>query len=1439
MDGSVAISSTSSRPPITPRTNRIRNDYNVKLRSISLEFDLPLKHEPRLLSPSERLRRSEDDASKCERHIHFLFYRNIKALDHVLQQLRLDVKENRVKGSMSSHMLDLIADPVKLEKERPSATISAVKNFTPMLLKSPPETESLARRSPRQVRSAQKSNPKALRQSLLKWPSSKKTETHVFALPDKPKKRPSSEALPPPTKHLKGDHHSRWSSWSNAASGSDSFNTSSASTFPSARPSFSTNQPSFADTVATSIDHGDLHHCSSPSAYSDLDLSQTEMLMTGYDQSPVQSDMLGTGLQMLSASRIGQPISPSQETIPDSEPVNDRHPINDGAGQVMGLSGSGRAMPTTQRLRSLLSDNRLDTRGSSLPSKTTGKTTSSSSCKRKEAAKCFSCSDTCKRSGTPEHRLIRDLPNRGLFARLMPTQLHSHPFALRWEALRMSETLSISLEHLFGQVVTSELDLYDLLDGQTQSFHKSSAAAFETSRHSNSSSTVSYKANLAFTRFGPSRDDLFFLNMQPLSCEIGTRLNRAFGSHRFLYVDLPSTLKLPPDLGKQSCYLGQRLREWLGREKDFLGCVWRPFHIQPIKQQLKKKQKGNFGGHRVVLFATHGHGLESISLNRFLDWIVPMRENGHQSFCKAYARLDLSLSQTIPTIRFKTSQIRFRPDTKADGSREDAQFNDPCFSFPASHNPFAPKVMNDGCALISIGAAKTICLALGWTDVRPAAFQGRINGCKGMWFISAPYDTTDPAHKDVWIEIGKSQRKVEPRQEDLDNSSCPEDRWTFELVKCSGPPCVSNLYLDFLPILQDRHISQDIICTIVKDQLDLDFEGLFNSLDSSPRLRSWIHSQAAMLEEQNRAAGIEMSGSFPLSNAERIIMLLESGFQVKTCLQLASCLQQFVKTWIRCLQDKLRIRLPRSTSAYGIADPTGCLAPGEIYLSFSKHFDDDTTGETWSCLRGEVLVARNPALRRSDIQKVTAVYKDELSHLKDVVVFPTRGRQPLADKLQGGDYDGDTFWLTWDHRLTGPFLNAPAPTAEPSCSFVKADGRKLKDVLGPDQDVDAWLAQSFEFRLQEDLLGQVTKLYQKLAYKENDLGHAAVVALADLHDIIIDSAKNGRTFTADAFKAFKLQHRIKEPQKPAYEESLSADNNKSPKTRKPRYNPNHIIDKVLFEVVKPRIDAMQKQLASILKPAQADDEDLTCLYREHKASNDPTVVAVLQNLMRDFRPIVSRWNETMNRATFADSNPQTEAFQQATLKCKMACYTLFRAIKPSVLVCNVAQEQAREQWPEGGGGEEGQHPLIAAWLSPRLPHEPSTWDLLKASAFYHERHARVLGAGKRQDRSPLLAFFVAGTELCYLKARSTSDTRTVVADLFAVYRPKAPKERGVRRLGRGVVVLTKGTPGYGGGGGGGGVGVDVVGGAEAGVDDVDDDDDDDDDEFGDDDGLFE
>lgn len=68
------------------------------------------------------------------------------------------------------------------------------------------------------------------------------------------------------------------------------------------------------------------------------------------------------------------------------------------------------------------------------------------------------------------------------------------------------------------------------------------------------------------------------------------------------------------------------------------------------------------------------------------------------------------------------------------------------------------------------------------------------------------------------------------------------------------------------------------------------------------------------------------------------------------------------------LSSQLNNPVPQSTMVYGVADPLGCLAPDEIYLGFSGHFGDEVRPFLHEV---ELLVARHPTLRPSDIQKVS------------------------------------------------------------------------------------------------------------------------------------------------------------------------------------------------------------------------------------------------------------------------------------------------------------------------------------------------------------------------------------------------------------------------------------------------------------------------------------
>lgn len=115
------------------------------------------------------------------------------------------------------------------------------------------------------------------------------------------------------------------------------------------------------------------------------------------------------------------------------------------------------------------------------------------------------------------------------------------------------------------------------------------------------------------------------------------------------------------------------------------------------------------------------------------------------------------------------------------------------------------------------------------------------------------------------------------------------------------------------------------------------------------------------------------------------------------------------KTLNKYEEQRCRIMIRQSRLLFGVCDPTGTpskaglLKPGTCFVRITL----DGTGEARTVINTDVLVTRNPCLHPGDLQKFRAVNVPELSHLSDVIVFPTNGKRPSADLMSGGDLDGD------------------------------------------------------------------------------------------------------------------------------------------------------------------------------------------------------------------------------------------------------------------------------------------------------------------------------------------------------------------------------------------------------------------------------------------------
>ncbi|KAF2491915.1 hypothetical protein BU16DRAFT_564396 [Lophium mytilinum] len=964
-----------------------------------------------------------------------------------------------------------------------------------------------------------------------------------------------------------------------------------------------------------------------------------------------------------------------------------------------------------------------------------------------------------------EQHQIRDLPRQGLFVDNDPLEWKDAPFHVRWECLRIAQELGLQPLEVMGHYVSQFSDYDMFLTGVIlklpdtpglRKMEKPSRKMWLAAQDNFEGYTFSGKVGFNETNIG----SLFKLSLEPLQKLQSCRFQRAFGSDRLLYLTMPSPHNIPKTMSRikdQEKSLRARFVEWLrGTDHSLLGRTWRAFHVEEKADKKSVRENRTFQ-YRVVLFATSGTDIRSESaeydprrhslrpeftIDGFLDWFMSFEENLGQKFCKAYARIDLGLSRTAPTIVFRPSQVRFVADTFADGSPEDSTFNDPRLEWPENDgvDPSKPPVMNDGCALISLGAMREIWRMQGKAGPVPSFCQARIGGAKGIWIASASSTTTNPAHRDIWIEITESQLKFNPHREDLNDDTYDSNRLTFEVVKFGTSVVNSELHLAFIPIMLDRGVPQATLIKLMNDRLDFERAELLQAVESPKTLRTWLNKQQAREEERQRDGDMLWQASMPLRLPEKLVFLLESGFSPAVSQYLADQTHRFLGYVLRDMKRNLRLPVGKAVNLIGIADPYGVLKPGEVHVNFSSNFIDEMTGESYTRLDGiDVLVGRQPSLRRSDMQRVRAVCKPELEHLVDVIVFPSRGSFPLAGKLQGGDYDGDIFWTCWEPELVKPFLNAPAPTTSPSAEGykMKVDRRTLKDVLGsgPQRDVESYLAKSFEFRSAQTFLGRVKNFHEKLCYFENTIDSPGINLLSDIHDLIIDAAKNGIIVDEDWFYELISDPRIRSrnPKNPAYKAAMKDNWGKPKMGEKPKtyvYDASKPLDYLYFRVLSPHLDKTLSLIEESWTTSTCEDPHLMAAYDKEMAGQHEDELKLLRT---KFAELYSTW---VVRTKKMDGHDRKADDYNLAIE---DCYEIYESILPS--------ESAPSYWVEED-----------------IPGRTPYWKLLKASALHNF-----------QGKHTTFTYHCAGRELALTKAYASGRYRVLTEAMYGLLKPKKAK----------------------------------------------------------------
>ncbi|KAJ1025352.1 hypothetical protein NDA13_004165 [Ustilago tritici] len=415
----------------------------------------------------------------------------------------------------------------------------------------------------------------------------------------------------------------------------------------------------------------------------------------------------------------------------------------------------------------------------------------------------------------------------------------------------------------------------------------------------------------------------------------------------------------------------------------------------------------------------------------FIDHHQPFAENSRSPLGKYIQRVQLGLSTSVPASVI--DKITYEPDV----------FGDP--------DPVTGKrvEMTDGAGVVSLAVAKDIAEHLGYESV-PCAFQGRVAGSNGVWYIEPRPERSLPGEKPTrWIRVRDSQKKINY----ADDKPLDLSQLVVDLLGPSRTFAPSTLSKQIIMVMQAnsvptstfegmqeaelRGIIDEIsnwegpdatvcmrLATVVEKYCKIESMKAKRSTESAEHraqgmsdLKGKGNDGSSSFGDDDRDIfhgqnGRHMRNGMPLCNNERAYEMLLVGFHPKSCPYLAELLVEIADNAMERIIKRFTIPVPRSAEAMT-----------RLKLN---HVPE-----------GDVLVTRPPCLLPTDIRKVHAVVRPELNTYEDVVVFSIKGQGPLASLLSGGDHDGDTIRVFWEPKLVEPFQNSDTKYAD--CPFEISD----------------------------------------------------------------------------------------------------------------------------------------------------------------------------------------------------------------------------------------------------------------------------------------------------------------------------------------------------------------------------------------------------------------
>ncbi|KAJ3821510.1 RdRP-domain-containing protein [Lentinula raphanica] len=468
-----------------------------------------------------------------------------------------------------------------------------------------------------------------------------------------------------------------------------------------------------------------------------------------------------------------------------------------------------------------------------------------------------------------------------------------------------------------------------------------------------------------------------------------------------------------------------------------------------------------------------GYSMSSLKDYTFI-FVTPFRRNGElvnaERIRKGFGNITKALyrpallgarwgqmfSASMPSIRLEPSQLVKIDDIMSSNAvGQNAVFSDGC-------SPAAPDLMR-AVARILAPSSKII----------PSCFQFRLGGAKGVFY-------SDPQLSGSILCLRPSQTKFESPDMNLD------------ITLSSSRPLALFLNRPLIALLEHHGVPKP---NFIKFQ-DM-------AIQDTQRIRHSLVEAATVFAQHGLGTSFQLESLF--RNIGQILHLeiaqhvSDTDDNTAQLVILKIAIAHGITHILREIKHRSRIRVPGSYTLLGICDEWNCLEEGEI---FAQIFDPRTQKQEQ--IEGRVLITRSPQIHPGDCQFVEAVYREELAHLKNVVVFSCKGDRSLPSMLGGGDLDGDIYNLILEDAF-----HPPKPYTAQAGAYMPLQPTVTPHPCGVKDVVDFVINY-----IKSDLVGYISTLHLRIS-DLNGLDCADCLKLAEAASHAVDFPKVG---TAVNFK---------------------------------------------------------------------------------------------------------------------------------------------------------------------------------------------------------------------------------------------------------------------------------------------------------------------------------